>query len=309
MSTVAGDRLIAIQESRGDRLFLWAIYVGLTVIGLVILYPLVFIVAASFSSATAVIDNKVWLWPVDWSWAAYSGVFHYAQVWSGYLNSLIYTVAGTVVSVSLTVMMGYPLSRSTLAGRKIWVWLLLVALIFNGGLIPYYLVVKDLGMLNTRSSMIFPSALSVFSVILAKTFFQSTVSNDLHEAAQIDGVSDLGFFWRVVLPTSAPIIAVLALLSAVGIWNSYFNALIFLNSQSLYPLQLVLRQILILNNVSASGLGMGATMSPQEIRYYQNMETLLQYALIVVSTVPMLLLYPLAQKYFVKGVMLGSLKE
>jgi len=299
-----------IHESRGDRIFLWAIYGALGLIFIIVAYPLLFILAASFSSAQAVIDGQVWLWPVHWSLAAYKGVFHYQQVWTGFLNALIYTVASTVLSVTLTIMMGYPLSRRDLVGRRIWVWLLLFALMFNGGLIPFYLIVKNLGMLNTRWSMIVPSAMSIFSVILAKTFFQSTVSEELFEAAQIDGVTDFGFLWRIALPTATPIIAVLALLSAVGTWNSYFNALIFLNSQSLWPLQLVLRQILILSSISASGLGLTAqNLSPAELQYLQNMQTLLQYALIVVATVPMMLLYPLAQRYFIKGVMIGSLKE
>lgn len=299
-----------VREAIGDRFYLAGVYVFLGIVLVVIGYPLAYVLSASFSSANAVIENQVWLWPVHWSLLGYRAVFQYQEVWTGYLNSLIYTVGTAILSVSLTIMIAYPLSRQTFYGRKIWVWLLLFALMFNGGLVPFYLLVKDLGMLNTRWSMIVPGALSIFSIIVAKTFFQSTIPNDLYEAAQIDGASDIRFMWQIVIPMSEPIIAVLVLWSVVGTWNSYFNALLFLNSQSLYPLQLVLRQLLILGNVTASGLGMaGATVSARQMQRFQDMSELLQYSLIIVSTAPMLIIYPFAQRYFMKGIMIGSLKE
>jgi ABC-type glycerol-3-phosphate transport system permease component len=202
-------------------------------------------------------------------------------------------------------MMAYPLSRKDFYGRRVFIWALLFALIFNGGLIPFYLVVKSLGMLDTRWAMIVPTALGIFQVLLAKTFFQSTIPNELYEAAQIDGSSDIRFLLSIVIPLSNPIIAVLVLLYAITQWNSYFFALIFLNSENLFPLQLILRALLILYNNQTSMQG----LNPTEYQVFETMKTLLKYSLIVVASVPVLLMYPLAQKYFVKGVMLGSLKE
>jgi ABC-type glycerol-3-phosphate transport system permease component len=248
------------------------------------------------------------LWPVDPTLDGYRGMLSYAPIPPAFLYSVLYTVGGTALTVVLTIAMAYPLSRKDFYGRKVWIWLLLLALMFNGGLIPFYLVVKTLGMVNTIWSQMVPGALNVFLVILAKTFFQQTISNELYEAAEIDGASDIAFLIRIALPLSKPIIAVITLLTAVGIWNSYFSALIFLNSESLYPLQMVLREIVVYAQVTAAGFGFN-NMTTQQIVYFQNLSALLKYALIVVSTVPMLLLYPLAQRYFVQGLMLGSLKE
>ena len=296
---------IAIRESPGDRRFLIGVYIFLSLILVAVAYPLIFIVSSSFSSYQAVRAGQVWLWPVDPSFLGYQAVFENSQVLTGYLNSAIYTVFGTLLSVVLTVMMAYPLSVKDFWGRRFFVWTLLFALIFSGGLIPYYLVVKSLGMIDTRWAMIVPGALGIFQVLLAKTFFQSTIPAELYEAAQIDGCSDVGFLLRVVLPLAKPILAVLMLLYAIGQWNSYFNALIFLNSQDLYPLQLVLRSLLILGN----GQAPAQAATPEQYQRFEAMSTLMKYSLIVVASVPVLLLYPLAQKYFVKGVMLGSLKE
>lgn len=294
-----------IRASRSDRLFLIGIYAFLSIILVIVAYPLIYIISSSFSSASAVIDNKVWLWPVHPTWFGYKAVFQYSSVWTGYLNSLIYVVGFTIVSVSLTIMMAYPLSRKDFYGRNLFIWMLLFAMMFYGGLIPFYLVVKSLGLLNTRWAVILPTALNIFSVIIAKTFFQSTIPADLYDAAQIDGTSDLNFLLRIVLPLSKPVIAVLVLWAAVWQWNTYFNALIFLNNQSLFPLQLILRQVLVLNNVQAAAMH----LSPQQVKMFDDMRTLLKYSLIVVTSLPILLLYPFVQKHFVKGVMIGSVKE
>jgi ABC-type glycerol-3-phosphate transport system permease component len=294
-----------IRESLPDRVFLGTIYVFLFVILIAVAYPLIYVVSSSFSSSSAVIAGKVWLWPVEPTLYGYEAVFRYPQVWTGYLNTIIYTVSGSLLSVVLTIMMAYPLSRKSFFGRKPFIWLLLFAMMFQGGLIPFYLVVKSLGMLDTRLAIVIPTALNIFSVMVAKTFFQSTISADLHEAAQIDGCSDIRFLLRIVLPLSKPIIAVLVLWSAVSQWNSYFNALIFLNSEKLYPVQLILRQILVLSNVSMTSMN----LTPEQLKVFEDMKTLLKYSVIVVASVPILLLYPLVQKYFVKGVMIGSIKE
>jgi putative aldouronate transport system permease protein len=294
-----------IRESIGDRVFLTIIYVILSIIFLMVAYPLVYIVSSSFSSSEAVLAGKVWLWPVKPTLYGYEAVFIYPEVWRGYLNSAIYTLLSTILSVTLTILMAYPLSRKTFVGRKVIVSLLLFAMIFSGGLIPFYLVVRSLGLLNTMWAVIVPSALNIFSILVAKTFFQSTIPNELYEAAQIDGCSDIRFLTQIVLPLSKPIIAVLVLWSAVGSWNSYFNALIFLNNKDLYPLQLILREILVLNNVQMQSMN----LTPELIKKFEDMKSLLRYSVIVVASIPVLLLYPLVQKYFVQGVMIGSVKE
>ena len=295
----------AIRESPGDRAFLVGVYAALTVILVAVLYPMIYILSCSFSSSTDVQAGNVWLWPVHPTLLGYQAVFQNNLIVTSFFNSVFYTLVGGLFSTALTIMMAYPLSRRYFIGRRIWIWLLVFAFVFNGGLIPFYLVVKDLGLLNTRWALIFPSALGIFQVFLAKTFFQSSVSSELYDSARLDGCTEFQFLLRVVLPTSYAIIAVLFLLYAVGQWNSYFNALIFLEDQGLYPLQLVLRSLLI---VGQNAFEMNAG-SAEEIARIQSMNTLLRYAVIVVGTVPMLLIYPFAQRYFVKGVMLGSLKD
>ncbi len=306
MVALALTRKMKMKEARGDRVFLFAVYAFLVVVILVIAIPVIYIVSASFSSASAVLGGKVWLWPVNFTLTGYKAVFDYPEIWTAYLNSLIYAAASAVLTVLLTVMMAYPLSRRDFYGRRFFIWTLLFAFLFTGGLIPFYLVVQQLGMVNTRFSLIIPTGLNVFWVILAKTYFQSSIPSELYDAAQVDGCGDIRFLRTVVIPISKPILAVVGLLAAVTSWNSYFYALIFLNSQSLYPLQLVLQQLLVLGNISPSGF---SSLSPEQLQYFQNLETLLKYSLVVVSSVPMLLLYPFAQKYFTKGFLVGSLKE
>jgi ABC-type glycerol-3-phosphate transport system permease component len=282
------------------------VYIFLSIILVLVLYPLIYILSSSLSSAAAVQGGKVWLWPVDLTLDGYIGVFRYNAVWTGFYNSIIYTVGGTLLSVSLTIMMAFPLSRKEMCGRNIWIWAILIAMLFNGGLIPFYLVVKTLGMVNTRWAIIIPTALNVFSVIVAKTFFQSSLPSELYEAAQLDGCGDFRFMMRFVIPLSKPIIAVLVLWSAVGQWNSYFNALIYLNSDQLFPLQLVLRQIIVENKIDFTHM---ANIDTHKLIMMQNMQTLLKYSLIVITTIPILIIYPFVQRHFVKGVFIGSIKE
>ncbi|UVI31051.1 carbohydrate ABC transporter permease [Paenibacillus spongiae] len=293
-----------IKESMGDRIMMAVIYTVLTVVLIAVAYPLIYIVSSSFSSSSAVMSGRVWLFPVEPTLYGYEAVFQYPQIWSGYLNSILYTGLGSVISVTLTVMMAYPISNTTFVGRRILVWALLFAMLFSGGLIPFYLVVRSLHMLDTIWAMVLPGALSVFSVIVAKTFFQTTIPGDLYEAAQLDGCSDGRFLVSVVVPLSKPVLAVLFLWSAVGQWNSYFNALIFLNGEEKYPLQLVLREILVLNSVSTASM----SLSAEQLKQFEDMKNLLKYSVIVIASVPILMLYPFIQKYFVKGVMVGSIK-
>ncbi len=300
------ERSIAIQETPADRSFGILVYVFLGCIGAVILYPAIYILSSSFSSGAAVLAGKVWLWPVDPVLTGYRGVFSDTAVWTGFANSLIYTVSGTILSVCLTIAMAYPLSRKDLRGRSLVTFMVLFALLFSGGLIPLYLVVKNVGLMNTRWAIILPAAMNIFAIIVAKTFFQITIPQDLYEAAGLDGCGDFRFLRSIVLPLSTPIIAVLVLWAAVAQWNSYLPALIYLNSPNLYPLQLVLRDILVLNEMNFNSIG---NLSPTELLHLQNMEDLLKYSLIVISTAPMLMLYPFVQKYFVRGIFLGSVKE
>lgn len=292
-----------IRETYGDRLFLLGIYLFLTAVLIVVLFPLIFIVSSSFSSPQAVVSGKVWLLPVDFTLEGYKAVFRNPQIVSGYLNSFYYAVAGTALNVALTVMLAYPIARKTFYGRHFIMVLLVITMMFDGGLIPFYLVVKNLHLLDTRWAMILPGAMAVFQVIVARTFFQTTIPDELAEAAELDGCSDLRFMTSIVLPLSKPILAVLTLMYAVGHWNAYFDALIFLKSPDLFPLQIVLRNILILNTIDSSMMSKVDLLLAQ-----QGLKDLLKYSLIVVASAPVLMIYPFVQKHFVKGVMIGSLK-
>ncbi len=270
---------------------------------LTVLYPLVYILSASFSSSDAVISGKVWLWPVDPGLKGYKAVFEYKAIWIGFGNSLLYTVVGTVINVILTIVAAYPLSRKDFVFRNGIMFIFVFTIMFSGGIIPNYLLVKDLGLLDTRWSMILPSALSVFNVIITRTYFQTNIPHEMLEASQVDGCTDWKFLLRIVLPLSGPIIAVITLFYAVGHWNSYFNALLYLKDRSLYPLQLVLRSILVQNQIDPS-----MVTSEEDLVARQGLADLLKYSLIVVATVPVLIIYPFVQKHFVKGVMIGSIK-
>lgn len=292
-----------IRESIGDRLFLLVIYFFLAVVTLAVLYPMLYIVSSSFSSPKAVVSGEVWLLPVDFSLKAYHSIFNSKQLMMGYYNSIIYTVVGTFINVAFTVMFAYPLSKKTFVGRNFLTILMMITMFFSGGLIPTYLLVKELHMLDTRWAMWLPGAMSVFQVIVARTFFQTSIPEELSEAAQIDGARDLRYLVSVALPLSKPIIAVMSLMYAVGHWNAYFDALVYLRSENLFPLQYVLRNLLLLNATDPEMLANTA----QQLRD-QGLEQVLKYALIVVASVPVLIMYPFVQKHFVKGVMIGSLK-
>jgi putative aldouronate transport system permease protein len=293
----------AIRDTRGDRVFNGFNYIILTVYLVIILYPLVYLVSASFSSPAAVTTGLVQLWPVEPTAIAYETIFKDPAIVRGFLNSVFYAVAGTAVNIVLTLLAAYPLSRPDLRGRGWIMFFFFFTTLFSGGLIPTYLVVRDLGLLNTRWALILPAALSVWNVIITRTYFQTTIPGELLDAARIDGASDFRFLRDVVLPLSGPIVAVNALFYAVGHWNAYFDALIYLNDESLYPLQLELRQILVQNQTNLQMTGDIQSMLARE-----NLADLLKYALIVVSTVPLLLVYPFVQKHFVKGALIGSLK-
>lgn len=292
-----------VREIRTDRIFNLINNVFLLLCFTVVLYPLVYIVSSSFSSPQAVISHKVWLFPVDFDTVSYKAVFANKDIVSGYMNSIIYVALGTFISVSLSMLLAYPLSRKEFYGRNFVTKFIMLTMLFSGGLIPLYLVVKNIGLYNTRWALVLPNAVNVWNVIIARTFLQETITNELYDAAQIDGCSDLRFFFEIVIPLSGAIIAVLALFYAVVLWNSYFDALVFLQDKKLYPLQIVLRNILIVNKTDPSMLS-----DVDAAARTQGLAETIKYALIVVASVPLLVLYPFVQKHFVKGVMIGSVK-
>jgi ABC-type glycerol-3-phosphate transport system permease component len=299
-----GSQRTAIEETRTDKIFLVGVRIMLWLALIVVAVPLIYIVANSFSSASAVSGGRVLLWPIEPSIKAYQEAFSDPLIMKGYLNSFIYAIGGTLISVTLTIAIAYPLSRRTFYGRNVIMSALIFTMLFSGGLIPTYLVVQDLGMLNTRWAMVIPSAIGVWQVIIARTFFRSTIPDELYEAATIDGASDLRFLWSIVIPLSKPVIAVIALMYAIFQWNSYFDALIYLKDPGLYPLQIVLRNVLILNTLSGSTT---TTNLAQQLEQ-QQLANVLKYALIVISSLPVLIIYPFVARYFTKGVMVGAVK-
>ncbi|MFF0270279.1 carbohydrate ABC transporter permease [Kribbella sp. NPDC004536] len=303
-TSVKRSERTTIEETRTDKIFLTGVKIMLWLALIMVAVPLIYIVANSFSSPSAVSAGKVLLWPVEPSLKAYKEAFSDPLIMKGYLNSFIYAVSGTLISVTLTIAIAYPLSRRTFFGRNVIMSVLIFTMLFSGGLIPTYLVVQDLGMLNTRWAMVIPSAIGVWQVIIARTFFRSTIPDELYEAATIDGASDLRFLWSIVLPLSKPVIAVIALMYAIFQWNSYFDALIYLKDPGLYPLQIVLRNVLILNTLTGSTT---TTNLAQQLEQ-QQLANVLKYALIVISSLPVLVIYPFVARHFTKGVMVGAVK-
>ncbi|NOU63825.1 ABC transporter permease subunit [Paenibacillus sp. LMG 31461] len=292
-----------IQESRGDQLFNIVNYTVLCLFTLSVLYPLIYVLSASFSSSTAVISGRVWLWPVDITLQGYEAVFKNNRVWVGFANSLFYAVVGTIINVMMTLIAAYPLSRKDFYIRNGIMALFVFTMMFGGGLIPNYLLIKELGLLDTRWALIIPGVMSVMSVIIARTYFQTTIPDEILEAAHLDGCSDYKFLVKIVAPLSGPIIAVLSLFYAVGHWNTYFAALLYLKSPDLFPLQIILREVLVKNTFDEEIITDVVGAAQRE-----GMRELLKYSLIVISTIPVLVVYPFIQRHFVKGMMIGSLK-
>ena len=278
--------------------------VFLSIIAVIILYPLIYVLSASFSDAMSVTSGKMFLWPVDLTLENYEEVFKNKNIVLGFRNSIIIMVSGTVINLLMTILAAYPLSRRDLWGHSVIMKLITFTMFFNGGLIPSYLLIgKTLGLMDNWLSLILPGAISVYNMIIMRTYFMTSVPFELQEAAEIDGCSMFGILARIVLPLSGPVIAVIALYYAVGHWNSYFNALLYITSEDLQPLQMYLRKGLTLNNAQ-SLMQMGADeMARQAMRA----ETI-KYSVIVVSSIPMLIMYPFVQRFFVKGVMIGAIK-
>ena len=265
-------------------------------------YTRIFVVSASFSNPDLVMRGEMVLLPKGFNLNAYREVFRNARIWQGYWNTVVLAVVGTALNVALTLMAAYPLSRRDLPGSRALMLVVTFTMYFSGGLVPTYLLVRDLGIVDTVWSLILPGAIATYNLIVARTFFQTSIPAELYEAAEIDGCGNTEMLWRIVLPLSSAIIAILVLYYSVGHWHAYFGALIYLRSPPKYPLQLILREILILNQTEEMGtneVGMGEKILLAES---------IKYAVIVVSSMPVMLLYPFVQKYFVKGVMIGAIK-
>jgi len=306
MSQITLNKRTRIHETRADRIFNVVLHVILFAIIIVVIYPLYFVLLASVSDPMYVNSGTPLLWPRGASLIGYTRVFADTRIWVGYANTILYSVAGTVVSVIVQIMAGYALSRKDLPGRNIFMGLFVFTMYFGGGIIPFYLVVKNLGLVDSRFLMIILGCSSVYNIIITRSFFVTTIPDELYEAAEIDGCTNRRFFFSIVIPLSKAIIAVIALYALVAQWNSYFNAMIFLNDRNKYPLQLYLREILLsAKTYETAGMVGGDAEAAAKM---EQMNEVVKYGVIVVSTLPVIAIYPFLQKYFVQGVMIGAVK-
>ena len=294
-----------IRDSRQDKVLYIIADIIMALSLIAVGYPLVFILSASFSNGFAIQSGKVLLWPVDVTLEGYKAVFGHKLIVSGYLNTILYTTLGTFLNVSATLICAYPLSRRDMQWKGFYMFVFVFTMYFGGGLIPTYLQMRNLKLINTVWVMVLPGLISTYNMIITRTFIQSNIPQEMLEAAQIDGCSDFQYFIRMVLPLSKAVIAVITLYYAVGHWNAYFNAIIYLTERERYPLQIILREILVSNQVNLSEV---ENMDPEELAAKAQLANQLKYSLIIVSCGPILLAYPFVQKYFVKGVMIGSVK-
>ncbi|MCV4232748.1 carbohydrate ABC transporter permease [Virgibacillus sp. LDC1] len=290
-------------ETRGDRMFNVINYTILILVTIIVMYPLVFVLSASFSDPQAVLRGEMLLWPKGVNLNSYVKIFQNKDIISGFTNTLVYTSLGTFINLTMTILAAYPLSRKDFVGRNAIMALLVFTMFFSGGLIPTYLLIKNLGMLNTLWVMIIPNAVSIWNIIIMRTFFQQSIPGELQEAATIDGCSNIKILTRIILPLSMPIIAVTILFYAVGHWNAFFNALLYLSDKDKFPLQLILREILIQGQTN----DMVKMSTESAIKQQREVEGI-KYAVLVVANIPVLVLYPFLQRYFVKGVMIGAIK-
>lgn len=300
-TAVKPRKAMAMKDTASDKIFfvLNAIFLGL--LALIVLYPIYFIIIASFSDPDAVLGGQVVLWPVQLNFDGHVKVMQRADIWTGYGNTILYTLLTVILALAVTIPGGWALSRKNLPGKKLWMMFFIVPMFFGGGLIPFYNVMSSLHLINSMWAVILPSILSVWNLFMCKTFFESSIPDGMLEAAKIDGSGTFRTFFSIVLPVSKAVIAVMALYYAVGQWNSYFNAMIFLQDESKYPLQLVLKEILLASESTVGGSG-------ETILQQYRLANQLKYVSVIVSSIPVLCLYPFVQKYFAQGVMIGSLK-
>ena len=303
-TAVSGSRKNRIKVARVDSIYYAVVNFILLLFFLIILLPLINVVVCSFSDPNEVNRGHVYFWPVRPNFSAYKAVFEYPGIMRSYANTFLYTILGTAINLAMTMSAGYALARRNLPLKKGIVALFMFTMLFSGGMMPTYLLIKDLHMINTIWAMVIPGAISVYNMIIARTFIMN-IPTDLEEAAKIDGCSDFRYFFSIVLPLSKTVIAVLGLYYAVGHWNDYFTAFLYLNDKDKMPLQIILRTLLIQNRFDEAS---GIVLDEETLLNNQARQDLLKYALIIVSSVPVLILYPFVKKFFLKGVMLGAVK-
>ena len=295
----------AIRLSKGDRIMDTTINIVMFLLFLVVLYPLIYVVSSSFSSGDAVFKGKVILWPVDFSTFGYEIVLKYPKVWIGYKNTIINTVVGTIMNVFTTTLVAYPMSRREFQGKGFYMFIFMFTMWFGGGLVPTYILMSDLGLVNNRLAVLLTGLVSISNMVVMRSFFRNSIPGDLHDAARVDGISDIGYLVKIVLPLSKAIFSVITLYYAVAHWNAYFSAMIYLMDPDKVTLQQVLKELLAQANPSLDDV---QGMTAEEIANMQYSADLMKYSLIVVSSAPILCAYPFVQKYFERGVMIGSVK-
>jgi multiple sugar transport system permease protein/putative aldouronate transport system permease protein len=294
------------QTSNSDRIFHFLCTLFLAIAGLVVFYPLLYTISCSFSDTEAIVQGRVFLWPVDFSLRAYQSVFKYALLKRSFFNSLFYVAGGTAVSVILLLLAAYPVSRKDMPGRKVLQTFYVITMFFNGGIIPNYILMRDLNLIGSRWALIIAFMFSCYNMIIVKSYFQNSVPDGLLDAAHIDGCGDVQFFFIIALPLAVPVVAVMVLFNAVAIWNGYFSGMMYLTKPETFSFQMVLRDIMFVAQMPAEML---SAMDPNRVANMRNMLQQLRYAVLVVGALPMMLLYPFIQKYFIRGMMIGSLKE
>jgi multiple sugar transport system permease protein/putative aldouronate transport system permease protein len=305
-AAVYTGRKRSVGLSASDRAFHAICNTWLILSGLLVLYPLIYVVACSFSGTTAILTGKVFLWPVDFSLLSYRTVLEHPWLVSGFFNSILYAVGACVVGVGLILLASYPLSRKDFPDRRLIQTFFVITMFFGGGLIPSYILMKNLGLVGSRWALIAGAGFNCYGMVVIKTYFQNSLPDGLLDAAHIDGCGDLQFFFRFVLPLSVPVIAVQVLFSVVGTWNSYFSGMLYLTDPTTYNFQQVLREIFFVSNLTPE---QRAALDPVELAKRAELAYQLRYSVIVIGAFPMMVLYPFIQKYFIKGMMLGSLKE
>lgn len=299
---------IKIQESKTDKIFLGIVYVLLFLALVIVAYPLIYILSASISDPSVVNDGSMWLLPKEVTFEGYQQIFRNQDLWRGYLNTIILTVVGTSINLLVTIPAGYVLSRKEFMFKNVVTQMMIITMFISGGLIPSYILVNDLGLTNTIWALILPGATSVYNIIITRTFFESTIPDEMVEAAVVDGANDFQILLQIVLPVSKPIIAVMALFNGVGHWNQYFNALLYIDDRTKYPLQMVLREILVLSDMSSNPSANMTEAQALFIERQQSLGAIIKYGVMVVASAPLIIAYPFLQKYFVQGVMIGSIK-
>ena len=292
-----------VRTGWSDKILYMIIGFLMLLLCLVILYPLTYVVSCSFSDGNAIAAGRVFLWPVEPTTVGYQLIFNYRSVWTGYRNTFFVTIVATIINMILTMFCAYPLSRKNLQGKKFYMIFFMVPMFFSGGIVPGYFLMVKLGLLNTYWSLILSGALSIYNMIIMRTFFQNSIPEELFEAAKMDGITDIAYLFKIVIPLSKAVFSVIILYYAVGHWNSYFNALLYIRNPEMWPLQLVLREILNAGKISPDEIS-----DPNIIAALRTFSEGLKYSLMVIASVPVLLMYPFVQKYFEKGVMIGSVK-